>query len=134
MSPESIPGHIGWRQMLSSLSQHCSSYCSYRLSQNHHFVLCWWTNMTCHPYNYFLGCSLLFNRETVEDPLKVFRNSSSLRLKEHHNLKVEGCRATRTYYWTDQSTQPWKQLQTAGRQTFFISRKNRQAQFLEVCL
>ncbi|XP_015762330.1 PREDICTED: uncharacterized protein LOC107341430 isoform X2 [Acropora digitifera] len=77
------------------------------------------------------GCSLLFNRESVEDPLKVFSNSSSARLKEHHSLKVEGCRAIRTYYCTDQRIQPWKQLQTAGRQTFSISRKNRQAQFLE---
>ena len=109
-------------------------------SQHHYFVLRWWTNTTKYltlSSIYFSGCSLLFNRERVEDPLKVFRNSSSARFKAG-SLPVESCNlATRTYYGIDQVTQPWKQLETEG-QAFYIRHENRgakrHAHFLEVSL
>lgn len=75
------------------------------------------------------GCKLLFQRERVRGPLQVFNNSSSVEFKAR-SLPVNSCNlATTTYYRTDQSSQPWKQLQT-GKQTFKIRKDNR-ARFLE---
>lgn len=117
---------------LNSLGQHCPSNCSYQLIQNHHFVWGWWTNSHDLSSTYFSGCRLLFQGERVRGPLQVFNNSSSVEFKAR-SLPAKSCNlATTTYYRTDQSSQPWKQLQT-GEQTFKIRKDNR-ARFLEVCL
>lgn len=114
------------------MGQDCSSNCSYWFIQNHHFVWGWWTNSHDLSSIYFSGCSVQFQRERVRGPLQVFNNSSSVEFKAR-SLPVKSCNlATTTYYRTDQSSQPWKQLQT-GKQTFKIRKDNR-ARFLEVCL
>ena len=77
---------------------------------------------------------MLFKGERDTDSLRVFNNSSSLRFK---TFPMETCAARETYYVTDQTTQPWKQLQSV-RPAFEIHHENRKpgrhAHFLEVCV
>lgn len=81
------------------------------------------------------GCTLLFNRENMGGPLRVFNNSSSLKFKAR-SLPVEDCNITRTYYRTNQILQPWKELQPfkaaftirheRKAKTYFLEWHNRQ--------
>ena len=82
---------------------------------------------------FFLGCTLLFSRETNTDTLRVFDSYSSIKLK---TLPRESCEAKETFFMTKDITSGWKQLQGVTP-PFYIRhedrKKKRHAHFLEVC-
>ena len=81
----------------------------------------------------FSGCNILFQREKDTHSLRVFNNSTSMKLQ---NIESESCEAKETYYVTEKITQLWKQLQSSVP-AFYIRHENRKpgkhAHFLEVC-
>lgn len=104
------------------------------VSSKLYFCLLIHTSHTYISLLYFLGCTLLFRGEKDTDSLRVFNNSSSLRL---NTSPRETCAARETYYVTYQTIQPWKQLKSV-RPAFNIRHENRRpgrhAHFLEVCV
>lgn len=76
------------------------------------------------------GCTLLFIGEKDADNLRVFSNSSSIKL---NTLPKETCEAKATYYITNEITEGWKELSDKAP-AFFIHhqdrKKKRHAHFL----